>query len=111
MHKGVLFFDVCHPPTAESRSVLPEQVRLRRLKKVTRGDERWGDGRRRIGRDRMARNAAVALGNSANPAAVLPELRVLAAAEPQPMVREHLQWAIDRLERSQEHIEPTQTGV
>jgi epoxyqueuosine reductase len=72
---------------------------------VTHDDERCGGGRRRIGRDRMARNAAVALGNSADPA-VLPELRALATAELQPMVREHLLWAIDRLERSQEQVNP-----
>lgn len=52
---------------------------------------------KRIGRDRMARNAAVALGNSRAPA-VLPELRALTAAELAPVVKEHLQWAVARLE-------------
>jgi epoxyqueuosine reductase QueG len=45
----------------------------------------------------MARNAAVALGNSRAPA-VLPELRALTAAELAPVVKEHLQWAVARLE-------------
>lgn len=44
----------------------------------------------------LLRNAAVALGNSGQPE-VLPVLRK-AADDPEPMIREHAQWAIARLE-------------
>jgi epoxyqueuosine reductase len=47
-------------------------------------------------RSGLRRNIAVALGNTANPA-VLTALRAALATEPDPMVREHLQWAINQL--------------
>jgi epoxyqueuosine reductase len=43
----------------------------------------------------LARNVAVALGNSRNPAAV-PALRA-AASDADPLVREHAIWALERL--------------
>eukprot|EP00241_Pyramimonas_parkeae_P006326 CAMPEP_0114226788 /NCGR_PEP_ID=MMETSP0058-20121206/1427_1 /TAXON_ID=36894 /ORGANISM="Pyramimonas parkeae, CCMP726" /LENGTH=391 /DNA_ID=CAMNT_0001337553 /DNA_START=227 /DNA_END=1399 /DNA_ORIENTATION=+ len=46
---------------------------------------------RRIGRARMARNAAVALGNSAQ-ASVIPVLRSFANNEKNLMVKEHIEW-------------------
>ncbi len=50
---------------------------------------------KRIGRDRMVRNAAIAAGNSGDPA-LLPHLRAL-ADDPAPVVAEAAQWAIERL--------------
>ncbi|MGF7202929.1 epoxyqueuosine reductase [Sphingobium olei] len=50
---------------------------------------------KRIGRDRMVRNAAVAAGNSSDPA-LLPRLRTL-TDDPDPVVAEAARWAIDRL--------------
>ena len=49
----------------------------------------------RIGRDRLLRNVAVALGNARDPAAI-PALR-RAAREEGPLVREHAQWALEQL--------------
>jgi epoxyqueuosine reductase len=51
----------------------------------------------RAGRAGLARNAAIALGNSADPAA-LPALRRAAEADPDPVVREAARWSIQRLE-------------
>jgi len=50
---------------------------------------------KRIGRDRMVRNAAIASGNSGNPA-YLPRLRLL-TADPNPVVAEAASWAAERL--------------
>jgi epoxyqueuosine reductase len=50
----------------------------------------------RTGRARLARNAAIALGNAADRAAVAP-LRRAAAADPDPVVRESAVWALGRL--------------
>ncbi len=44
----------------------------------------------------LARNAAIVLGNRGDPAA-LPHLEEAARRHPDPMVREHARWAIDRL--------------
>jgi epoxyqueuosine reductase len=55
---------------------------------------------KRIGRDRMVRNAAIAAGNSGN-RAYLPRLRQL-SADPNPVVAEAASWAAGRLERSTE---------
>jgi epoxyqueuosine reductase len=57
-----------------------------------------GTALRRTGRNRLLRNAAVALGNSGDPGAV-PVLRG-ALALPDSLVREHARWALDRLRLS-----------
>jgi epoxyqueuosine reductase len=51
----------------------------------------------RTGRAGLARNAAIALGNAADPLA-LPALRQAAAADPDEVVRESATWAVGRLE-------------
>jgi epoxyqueuosine reductase len=51
---------------------------------------------RRIGREQLRRNAAVALGNSADPRAVEPLARVL-AEDKSALVRTHAAWALGRL--------------
>jgi epoxyqueuosine reductase len=51
---------------------------------------------RRIGREQLRRNAAVALGNSADPRAVAPLARVL-TDDRSPLVRAHAAWALGRL--------------
>ncbi len=50
---------------------------------------------KRIGRDRMVRNAAIAAGNSGNPAH-LPRLKEL-SGDPNPVVAEAAEWALSRL--------------
>lgn len=55
-----------------------------------------GSAIKRIGRDRMARNAAVALGNVAN-LSHLPELIKVAKNDKSALVREHSQWACDEI--------------
>ena len=49
----------------------------------------------RTGRPALARNAAVALGNSENPRAIPP--LVAALSDPEPIVRGHAAWALGRL--------------
>jgi epoxyqueuosine reductase len=51
----------------------------------------------RTGRAGLARNAAIALGNAGDPAAA-PALRRAGDADPDPVVREAAQWALQRLE-------------
>jgi epoxyqueuosine reductase len=49
----------------------------------------------RTGRRALARNAAVALGNTGNPDAVAPLARAL--ADPEPIVRGHVAWALGQI--------------
>lgn len=59
-------------------------------------DERLrGSAIRRIGHERWLRNIAVALGNAPSSAAVLCALQSR-AQDPSPLVREHVQWALER---------------
>jgi epoxyqueuosine reductase len=58
-----------------------------------------GSAIRRIGYRRWLRNVAVALGNAPPSAEALAALRAR-AADPDPIVREHVQWALARQERS-----------
>ncbi|HVW29520.1 MAG TPA: tRNA epoxyqueuosine(34) reductase QueG [Polyangiaceae bacterium] len=51
---------------------------------------------RRIGREQLKRNAAVALGNSGDPRAVAPLARAL-REDKSPLVRSHAAWALGRL--------------
>jgi len=51
---------------------------------------------RRIGRDQLKRNAAVALGNTLDPRAVAPLVGAL-ASDSSPLVRAHAAWALGRL--------------
>ena len=55
-----------------------------------------GTALRRTGWSRVLRNAAVALGNSGDPEAVEPLRRALRI--PDPLVREHVRWALGRLD-------------
>lgn len=55
-----------------------------------------GSSLARSGRHRLARNAAVALGNAGDRSAV-PALRRAASADPDPVVREAAAWALDQL--------------
>jgi epoxyqueuosine reductase len=52
---------------------------------------------RRAGRDNLARNAAIALGNT-GAREHLGILQAASASDPSPVVREHAQWAIERIE-------------
>ena len=53
---------------------------------------------RRTKRRGLLRNVCVALGNLGDPRA-LPALRRAAEADPEPLVREHAQWAVEALTR------------
>jgi epoxyqueuosine reductase len=53
---------------------------------------------RRTGRRRLLRNVAVALGNSEDPRAVEPLTRAL--EDPDPLIREHVVWALEKLRRA-----------
>lgn len=53
---------------------------------------------KRIGRDRMARNAAIALGNIGGQAE-LPALQKAAEADSSSLVREHAQWAVNQVKK------------
>jgi epoxyqueuosine reductase len=55
-----------------------------------------GTALRRVSRERLQRNAAVALGNSGSPEALAPLLRALRTSA-SPLVRLHCAWAIGRL--------------
>jgi epoxyqueuosine reductase len=54
-----------------------------------------GSAIRRIGYERWSRNIAVALGNAKPDPSILHALRTR-AADPSPVVREHVEWAIER---------------
>jgi epoxyqueuosine reductase len=54
-----------------------------------------GTSIKRIGRNRMVRNAAIAAGNSDNPDLIVPLARLL--DDPDPVVAEAARWALDRL--------------
>jgi epoxyqueuosine reductase len=58
-------------------------------------DRHAGSAIRRIGHGRWLRNIAVALGNAASSPEVIAALRAR-AGHPDPVVREHVAWAIDR---------------
>lgn len=60
---------------------------------------------RRIGHERWLRNLAVALGNAPPDARILEALR-RRLAHPSALVREHVQWAIDRHSRPPQHDLP-----
>jgi epoxyqueuosine reductase len=55
---------------------------------------------KRIGRNRMVRNAAIAAGNSGNKALVTPLKRLI--NDPDPVVAEAAQWAVERITASLE---------
>ncbi len=64
---------------------------------------------RRTGWSRILRNAAVALGNSGDPGAI-PVLEE-ALGIPDPLVREHVAWALDRLREAVPGIPPARKGA
>jgi epoxyqueuosine reductase len=55
-----------------------------------------GTALRRAGRNRFVRNVAVALGNAGD-ARALPALERAATNDPDPDVREHAAWAIEKI--------------
>ena len=59
---------------------------------------------RRAGRDGLLRNVCVALGNRGD-AAALPALE-RARNDPSPLVREHAEWAIARIQGNEKGAEP-----
>jgi len=70
---------------------------------VTMDEAEWralseGSPLRRAGRDGLARNAAIVLGNAGDRAA-LPALRRAATEHPRPTVRDAAKWAVGRLSR------------
>ena len=76
---------VGHPPLAELAALDDAEFRARFS----------GSPIKRVGRDRMLRNVLYAIGNSGNPAlaaAARPHL-----ADPDPVVRDAAQWALERL--------------
>ena len=80
-------------PSPISRLDLPTLLRLGSAahRRLTRGT-----ALARVSRARLARNAAVALGNSHDPAAVVPLADAL-ASDPSPLVRVHAAWALGEL--------------
>jgi epoxyqueuosine reductase len=64
-----------------------------------------GSAVRRAGRNRFVRNVAVALGNAGDPVAGS-ALRRAAAEDPDPNVRSHAAWALDRLRTDEAPPEP-----
>ncbi|HEU5179486.1 MAG TPA: tRNA epoxyqueuosine(34) reductase QueG [Candidatus Polarisedimenticolia bacterium] len=67
-----------------------------------------GTALRRTGWSRVLRNAAVALGNSDDPEAIEPLRQALRI--PDPLVREHVRWALDRLGDSRSSRPEAQLG-
>jgi epoxyqueuosine reductase len=85
--------DATSPERPELSPLLADTVAL----DASGFDRRYGKSAvRRTGRAGLARNAAVALGNSANPAAVPLLVRALAEHDA-PLVRSHAAWALGRL--------------
>jgi epoxyqueuosine reductase len=81
--------------TAAGEWLAPSLPELLRLDQAS-FDARFADTTvARTGRRTLARNAAVALGNSGNPAAIPPLVRALSDAEP--IVRGHAAWALGHL--------------
>ena len=92
---------------SENRAAAPElvavasrtDVPLSWLLELRSGDYRRlvkGSSMRRVTRPQLQRNAAVALGNSGEKAAVAPLIAAL-SGNPSPMVREHAAWALGEL--------------
>ena len=74
----------------------PDLVELLELDEQRFAERFTGTAVARTGRARLARNAAVALGN-AGAASTAGPLREAAARDPDPMVREAAAWALDRV--------------
>ena len=62
-----------------------------------------GSAMSRVSRTRLARNAAVALGNSGDPAAVAPLVRAL-EKDARALVRLHAAWGLGRLGGREAHV-------
>ncbi len=82
-----------HPRDAEH--ALPDLIALLGLGAAQRRHYVRRSALRRVGKDELARNACVALGNSGDPAAVAALERALAGGSP--LVRSHAAWALGRL--------------
>ena len=81
----------------------PDLIALDPIEALTMTEEEFrrrfrGTALMRTKRRGLARNAAIVLGNAGDPAA-LPALR-RALNDPEPVVREAAEWAIDRIEQS-----------
>jgi epoxyqueuosine reductase len=76
----------------------PELIPLLGLDESAFRSRYEGTALRRAGRNRFVRNVAVALGNAGDPRA-LPALERAAAHDPDPHVREHAAWAIEKIRR------------
>jgi len=74
----------------------PDLVRLLELGSAEYRRFVKGSAIRRVSRTRLARNAAVALGNSGDPLAIAPLVRAL-ERDPRPLVRSHAAWGLGRL--------------
>jgi epoxyqueuosine reductase len=88
--------EVAHELSPRPALVAPE---LAAWLTLTRGDQRRlerGTTLKRVNRQQLARNAAVALGNSGDASAV-PALTRALASQPNALVREHVAWALARL--------------
>ena len=84
-------------PTEDFPAVLPEKIPLSELLKC-RSQEQFqilfhGTSLKRPGREGLLRNAAIAAGNSRDPA-LLPELRNCLQEDPSALVRSHAAWAL-----------------
>ena len=86
-------------PAVKPRADLtaPEMIPLLSLTDQDFRDKFRNSPIQRTKRRGFLRNVCVALGNSGDQAA-LPALRNAAANDPEPLVREHAEWAIERLE-------------
>ena len=78
----------------------PDLMELMTLDDAAFNQRYKGTPIKRAKRRGLLRNAAVALGNAADPAA-LPVLR-RALQDPEPLIRDHAAWAIERIECGQE---------
>ncbi len=88
-------------PGAAGPVAAPDLVELLELDEARFGERYAGTAVARTGRARVARNAAVALGNAAD-RTTLPALRHAVAADPDRVVREAAAWAVTRLTEESE---------
>lgn len=88
---GVPDFHVSSPEQA-----LPSLLDLMSLDEEGFRKRFQGSAIARIGRGRLLRNAAVALGNLGNPLAV-PGLKHALTDDPDPLVRDHAAWALEQI--------------
>lgn len=89
--------DVTEPALAPHPDrVTPDAAELLQLDQVQWRERFGGTAMSRAKRRGLARNAAVALGNRNDPGAI-PALRAARQDDPEPLVREHAEWALEQL--------------